>query len=105
MASDPVSSFVQTLCQMERLGGRCLRTNECTWEVMDVGQWSESQQASLRAKFPRIAAVVTANRKSLSGFSILLRLQRAPHMWTSLLVCAIMATATITIARAFRVQY
>ncbi len=79
-----------------------MRTNECTWEVLDVEQWSENQQASLRARFPRIAAKVTANRKSLSGFSILLHLHKAPHIWTSLLVCAVMVTATVTIARSFR---
>ena len=79
-----------------------MRTNESTWEVLDVGQWSENQQALLRARFPRLAAKVVANRKSLSGFSVLLCLHRAPHMWTALLVCAIMATATVTIAQSFR---
>jgi hypothetical protein len=102
MSSDLVSPFIQNICQMERYGGRCVRSNECTWEVLDVGQWSENQQALLRARFPRIAAKVIANRKSLGGFSVLLRLHKAPHMWTSLLMCAVMVTATVTIARSFR---
>lgn len=103
MSTDKVSAFIHTLCDMNRHGGRCVRSNDCTWEVLDVEQWTESQQMAVRARFPQIAAKVTANRKSLSGFSVLLRLQKAPHMWTSILVCAVMMTVTATIASRFRV--
>jgi hypothetical protein len=79
-----------------------MRADECTWEVLDVEQWSENQQTSLRTKFPRIIAKVVANHKSLSGFSVLLHLHKAPRTWTSLLVCAVMVTVIITIGRSFR---
>ena len=103
MSTDKVTAFIHTLCCMDRYGGRCLRINDCTWEVLDIEQWSETQHAAVRARFPQIAAKVTTNRKSLSGFSVLLRLQKAPRMWTSLLVCAVMITITVTIASRFRV--
>ena len=103
MSSEQVSTFIHKLCQMDRFGGRCIRISESAWEILDIEHWSEYQQASLQSTFPRIAAKVTSNRKSLSGFSVLLRLQRAPHMWTSMLICAVMMTAVITIARYFRI--
>jgi hypothetical protein len=103
MTPDSISTYMHALCKMDKFGGRCTRTNDCTWEVLDVTQWSESQQNALRSKFPRIAARVVTNRKSLSGFSLTLTLQKAPRMWTSLLACAVMVTATLTIARSFRI--
>ena len=103
MPFDQFAAFIHKLCQMDRFGGRCIRINESTWEVLDIEQWSEHHQASLQSRFPRITAKVTTNRKSLSGFSVLLHLQKAPHMWTSMLICAVMMTAMITITRSFRI--
>jgi hypothetical protein len=103
MAADKVSAYIQGLCNMERHGGRCIRMNSFSWEILDVEQWSENQQAILLSKFPRISVKVQANRKSLSGFSVLLCQEKAPHMWTSLLVCAVMMTVACTLTKSFKI--
>ena len=90
MSSDRVSPFIYELCRMDRFGGRCLRLDGSSWEVLDVQQWTEDHATALRHRFPRVSAKVVANCTSLTGFSILLQTHRASHAWTSLLVCATM---------------
>lgn len=87
---------------MDRFGGRCIRINGAAWEVLDVERWPEEHQAALKAKFPRITASTVANRKSLSGFSVQLLMQRAPHAWISLMACAVMMTMVLALLRSFR---
>ena len=98
-ANDRVSLFIHELCQMDRFGGRCIRLDIGAWEVLDVAQWTEEQTTALRHRFPSIATQIVANRKSLSGFAIQLRAQRASHAWTSLLVCAILIAANAALAQ------
>jgi hypothetical protein len=98
MASDKLTPFVQELCQMDRFGGRCVRLDSAAWEVHDVQQWTEEQAVRLRGRFPSIEARVVANRKSLSGFSILLTQQRVSQAWTSLLVTAVLVAVNTALA-------
>ena len=97
-ATDKVTPFIQELCCMDRFGGRCVRLDHTTWEVHDVQQWTEEQCARLRQRFPSIEARVVANRKSLSGFSILFTMQRVSQAWASLLVTAVMVAASAALA-------
>lgn len=94
MASDRVGPFVRDLCHMDRFGGRCVRTDAASWELHDIQQWTEDQSNRLRHRFPSIEIRVVANRKSLSGFSILLTLQRVSQAWASLLATAIVVAAS-----------
>jgi len=96
--ADKVTPFIQELCRMDRFGGRCVRLDHATWEVHDVHQWTEEQCARLRHRFPSIEAKVVANRKSLSGFSILFTMQRVSQAWASLLVTAMMVAASAALA-------
>ncbi len=98
MTSDKLTPFIQELCQMERFGGRCIRLDNATWEVHDVQQWTEEQCAQLRHRFPSVEARVVANRKSLSGFSILFTMQRVSHAWASLLVTAVIVATSAALA-------
>jgi hypothetical protein len=96
--ADPVSIFIHDLCHTERFGGRCIRMSDHTWEILDIERWTEDRQEALRGKFPRITSSIITNRKSLSGFSIVLSMQRISHVWLSLLTCAIIMTIALTIA-------
>lgn len=93
MTLDKVTPFIRDLCQMDRFGGRCVRLDASSWEIHDIQQWTEDQSNRLRQRFPSIEARVIANRKSLSGFSILLTLQRVSQAWASLLATAIIIAA------------
>ena len=97
--ADKVGVFMHGLCQMDRYGGRCLRPDEGVWEIHDVAQWTEEHAAAVRATFPSLSVRVAACRKSLSGFSVVLSLQRSSHVWTSLLVCAGMVAAMGALAQ------
>jgi hypothetical protein len=88
-----VGVFIHELCQMDRYGGRCTRPDEGVWEIYDIAQWTEEHATAIRATFPSLSVRVATCRKSLSGFSVILRLQRSSHVWTSLLVCAVMIAA------------
>ena len=99
MGSDKVSDFVRDICHMDRFGGRCTRNDIGAWEITDITQWTEEQHTALRKRFPRIAAKVVANRKSLSGFSVILRSHKVSHAWISLLVCAVMVTSITALSR------
>ena len=98
MTNDKVTPFIQPLCQMDRFSGRCIRLDSSTWEVHDVQQWTEDQSTRLRCQFPSIEARIVTNRKSLSGFSVLLTLQRVSQAWAALLVTAIIVAANAALA-------
>jgi hypothetical protein len=68
---------------------------------MDTPQWTEEQHAALRCRFPRVAAKVVANRKSLSGFSVVLQVHKVSRAWISLLICAILVASVAAMSRAF----
>ena len=102
--TDPVSIFIHDLCHTDRFGGRCIRTNDFTWEVLDIEKWTEYHQESLKGKFPRITSNITTNRKSLSGFSIVLSMQRVSHVWLSLLTCAVIMTIALTVAGSLKIK-
>ena len=92
--ADRVSAFIRELCQMDRYGGRCTRPDEGVWEVHDVAQWTDEHACAVRAHFPSLSVSVSKCRdKSLSGFCVVLALQRSSHVWTSLLACAVMVAA------------
>lgn len=91
--TDRVGVFIHELCQMDRYGGRCMRPDEGVWEIYDIAQWTEEHATALRNAFPSLSVRVTSCRKSLSGFSVVLHLQRSSHAWTSLLVCAVMVAS------------
>ena len=59
--ADKVTQFLQTLCQMERFGGRCTRIDHGTWEIVDISRWTEEQNLKLRSQFPSIEATIIAN--------------------------------------------
>ena len=99
--NDRLTPFLQDLCQMDRFGGRCVRLDPASWEVHDVQQWTEEQSGRLRSRFPSVEARVVANRKSLSGFSILLTMQRVSQAWASLLVTAVIIAANAALAVSF----
>jgi hypothetical protein len=101
-ADDKVTPFMHELCQMDRFGGRCTRLDRDSWVATDVQQWTDDQATALRGRFPSINARIVANRNSLSGFSIALRVERASVVWTSLLVCAVLVAAGAAIARAIQ---
>ena len=86
---------------MDRFGGRCVRLDNTSWELHDVQQWTEDQSNRLRSRFPSIEARVIANRKSLSGFSILLSLQRVSQAWAALLITAVIVAANAALAVTF----
>jgi hypothetical protein len=96
---DRVGVFLHELCQMDRYGGRCARPDDGVWELFDVSQWTEAHGDAVRASFPSLSVRVVTCRKSLSGFSVVLSLQRSSHVWTSLLVCAVMVAAMGALAR------
>ena len=96
--NDRITPFVQELCQMDRFGGRCVRLDSTSWELYDIQQWTEDQSNRLRGRFPSIEARIIANRKSLSGFSVLLTLQRVSQAWASLLVTAVLVAANAALA-------
>lgn len=96
--ADKVTPFVQTLCQMERFGGRCTRIDHGTWEIVDISRWTEEQNLKLRSQFPSIEATVVTNRKSLSGFAVMLRKQHSSHVWLSLLLASAIVACNAAIA-------
>ena len=87
---EQVIPFLQDLCEMQRFGGRCVRTDYGCWEIFDISQWSEDHAAALRKRFPSIVPRVIGCRKSLSGFIVVLQIQQTSRMWTSLLVTSVM---------------
>jgi hypothetical protein len=87
---------------MQRFGGRCVRTDYGCWEIFDIAQWSEDHAAALRKRFPSVVPRVVGCRKSLSGFSVELRIQRSSHVWTSLLVMSVMIAVMCGIVFAVR---
>jgi hypothetical protein len=95
---DKVTPFVQELCQMDRFGGRCVRLDSTSWELHDIQQWTEGQSERLRSRFPSIEMRVITNRKSLSGFTVLLNLQRVSQAWAALLVTAVIVAANAALA-------
>lgn len=104
MSTDKIASYLQELCRMDRFGGRCIRLNNDTWEILDVSQWTEGQTQSLRARYPSLSAKIIANRSSLSGFSILIRFNRASVVWTSITVSVILIATITAIARTVAVS-
>lgn len=98
--TDKVTPFIQTICQTDRFGGRCVRLDQGAWEVLDVYQWTEDQTAALQNRFPSLSVKIAANRKSLSGFSVLLHVQSVSHAWSSLLMCAVIVATNAAVARA-----
>ena len=99
MSTDRISAFVHDLCCMDRYGGRCIRLDNDAWQVLDVSRWTEEQAQALRAKYPSLSARVMVNRASLSGFSIMLQLNRASVTWTSVTVTAILIATVAAVAR------
>jgi hypothetical protein len=86
---------------MERLGGRCLKVDDGAWEVYDVAHWTEEHAATLHRRFPSISQSIVSCRKSLSGYCIILQLQRSSHVWTSLMVAGVMVAIMGAIVLAF----
>jgi hypothetical protein len=54
---------------------------------------------ALHNRFPAISARVVANRKSLSGFTVVLQHQTASHTWTSVLVCSVMIAVMAAVVK------
>ena len=52
----------------------------------------------MRGMVESIEARIIANRKSLSGFSVLLTIQRVSQAWASLLVTAVLVAANAALA-------
>ena len=102
--TDKVAPFIQAICHTDRFGGRCVRLDHGSWEVLDVQQWTEEQTAALQSRFPSLSVKIVANRKSLSGFSVSLQAQTVSHVWSSLLVCAIMVASNAAVARVVAVN-
>ena len=100
--ADRLSPFMRELCRMETLGGRCTRLNNDKWEINDVAEWTEAQTVRLRARFPAIEPRVVTNRQSLNGFTIMLERQRAPHIWVSLAMVAMIVAALAAMAQTTR---
>ncbi len=94
-----ISAFLHDLCRMDRYGGRCIRLDNDTWEILDVSRWTEEQAQELRARYPSLSARVLANRTSLSGFSVIVRLNRASVVWTTILVTVTLIAAVAAVAR------
>jgi hypothetical protein len=102
MSSDKVASFIHDLCRMDRFGGRCRRVDQGRWEVDDIERWDENHYTALHHRFPTISACVVANRKSLSGFTVVLRHQTASHLWTSALICTVMLAVMAAVVKVGR---
>ncbi len=98
--TDRVAPFLHDLCSMDRLGGRCARLDDSTWELNDVAQWSDAQACRLRARFPALEATIMANRRSLSGFTVVLQRRRAPHAWVSLLAAGVLIAVHAAVVKA-----
>lgn len=98
MSTDKISAFLHELCRMEHYGGRCVRVDNDTWQVLDVSRWTEEQAQALHTHFPSLSARVVANRASLSGFSIMLCQNRASVIWTSITVSAMLIAAVAAVA-------
>ena len=96
---DHVSAHVRDLCQMDRCGGRVSKPDAGVWEVYDVAHWTEAHATSKRARFPSLSVSVASCRRSLSGFCVVITLERSSHAWTSVLVCAVMLTTMGALAR------
>ena len=87
---------------MDRYGGRCIRLDNDTWQILDVSRWTEEQAQALRARYPSLSARVVANRASLSGFSVTVRLSRVSVVWTSVMVTAMLIATVAAVARNVR---
>ena len=87
---DQVIPFIQDTCETQRFGGKIVRIDYGVWKISDIVYWTEDHATALRKRFPSIAPRVVSCRESLSGFSVILQLQRSSHVWTSLLVTAVM---------------
>jgi len=102
MSSDKITAFLHELCHMDRYGGRCIRLDNDTWQILDVSRWTEEQAQALRARYPSLSARVVANRASLSGFSVTVRLSRVSAVWTSVMVTAMLIATVAAVARNVR---
>jgi hypothetical protein len=100
--SDQVTPFVHDLCRMDRVGGRCVRKDLITWELYDISHWSEEQAIVLHRRFPSISARVETNRKSLSGFCVILQQHRASHAWVAVLVCGVVVSVVFSLTHFVR---
>ena len=105
MAGNQVIPFMHELCRMDRFGGRCVQKDAGVWEVLDINHWTEEQVVALHQRFPSISVHVEANRKSLGGFCVVLRQHRASHAWVAVLVCAVMSSVVVSLARFFAVRF
>jgi len=97
---DQVTNFLQDLCQMDRFGGRCVRVGHDVWEICDVANWTEDHVSQLHRRFPSMTHRVTACRKSLSGYCIVLERQQSSHTWSSVMVAGVMVAIMGAVAAA-----
>jgi len=105
MSADRITAYLHELCQMDRYGGRCIRLDNDTWQILDVSRWTEEQTQTLHARYPSLTAKIVTNRASLSGFSILLHLSRASAVWTSITVTVMLIATVAAIARTLGEQW
>lgn len=74
--------------------GRRKRLDAASWELHDIQQWMEAQYSHLLKRFPSIETRIVTNRNSLSGFSVMLNMQRVSQAWASILAAAIIIAAS-----------
>ena len=103
VANDQVSSFIRDLCETQLYGGRCVRLNKNTWEVLDVKDWSEAKSMLLKKKFPALSIHFEGlSRESLTNYKIILVNEQSSHHWTSFTVCVVICGFIFVLAGLLR---
>jgi hypothetical protein len=74
-----VQSYVNTLMQSHRFGGRSVVRDEKTLILYDTPSWSERESRAVRAKFPECEVAVQSFDGSLSGFVVIISRHTEPY--------------------------
>lgn len=73
---DRVIPFVEDLCEFRQRGGRVQRPTADTVLILDIPSWPYHVQSALRERHPMVSVDVRSCQESLSGFCVVLCLER-----------------------------
>ena len=96
---DAFQAWLHRTVDIERYGGRTVRTDEHTVVLYDCGTWTGPHSSMVRSKYPECDITVTQCQASLSGFIVVFRLHRDHSLYAWATATAAMLVVLIVTAR------
>lgn len=93
-----IGAYVSELCACSSHGGRVVQIDADRYMVQDVPSWTDGMTQCVKNRYPLVEVSVYESKDSLSGFNIVLRVDRQPHFLAE--SRALFAVAALAVAAA-----